>query len=312
MNYTKLSKGENTMNWKFYAQQVGLMTGVMLGIWSFISGLLLGIMGFVDSAGFGPAQALAPLPGLFLTCLLNVLVVVWFTSKSHLSGFKLASVVFVIIFGVMFFMTQIETIYFNPAIQMPWQIIFSTVATGILVGLVVSWLAVRYKNQEVAVLDNTLNPQGAPPAHLFWKFVALSAIYLVFYFFFGYYIAWQFPALREYYSGSTEILPFITHMQGQVANDFGLILFQIFRGFLWAGIAYLVTISTSQGKPWEKAVLVGLALSVGLATPLFVPNEYMPAAVRMGHFFELLIENFLFGVIAAYWFQTRQTVGEQQ
>lgn len=47
----------------------------------------------------------------------------------------------------------------------------------------------------------------------------------------------------------------------------------------------------------EKYVLMGLLLSVSLATPLFAPNEFMPSGVRFGHFFELLIENFLFGAI---------------
>ena len=82
-----------------------------------------------------------------------------------------------------------------------------------------------------------------------------------------------------------------------------LILFQILRGFLWGGIAYIVTINITKGKTWERVVLVGLAVSIGLATPLFVPNEYMPSAIRLGHFFELLIENFIFGAIAAFLFQ---------
>lgn len=138
---------------------------------------------------------------------------------------------------------------------------------------------------------------------LVWKFGLLSVIYTIFYFVFGYYIAWQFPALREYYSGSTDILPFLAHMAGQIETDFTLILFQVARGFLWAGIAYIVTVNLPAAKLWERMIICGLAVSIGLATPLFVPNEYMPSAVRFGHFFELLIENFLFGAIAACLFQ---------
>ena len=121
------------MNWKSFVQQVGLMTGAMLGIWSFVSGLLLGLMGFVEPSTFGPEKAFEPLPGLFLACLLNAVVIVWFVAKTHLSGFRLGSVVFLIIFGVMFFMTQIETVYFNASVQMPWQIIFSTLLTGVFI-----------------------------------------------------------------------------------------------------------------------------------------------------------------------------------
>lgn len=292
------------MNTKTVLKQVGSMTGFMVAVWSFVSGLSLGLMGFVDPAAFGPAKALEPLPGLFLACLLNVLVIIWFVSRSQLTGFKLGLVVFTVIFGVMFFMTQIETIYFNDSIQMPWQIIFSTVLTGVFVGLVVAVLAVRSKKQAEPDQADSQNPYP----FVFWKFAALSIVYLVFYFFFGYYIAWQFPALREYYSGTTDILPFIVHMQGQIADNFDLILFQIVRGFLWAGIAYVVAINIPKARLWEKAIIVGLAVSVGLATPLFVPNDYMPAAIRFGHFFELLIENFLFGVIAVFLFQARAKV----
>jgi magnesium-transporting ATPase (P-type) len=295
------------MTWKSTLQQIGLMTVIMFGVWSFTSGLLRGLMGFIDPSAFGLDQALAPLPGLFGTCLLNVLVIVWFVSKSRLSGFKLALVVFTIIFGVMFFMTQIETIYFNNSIQMPWQIIFSTVLTGVLVGLVVSWLSVRYKKNILATQQANTPPDSKHiflPG-IFWKFGVLSVIYLVFYFLFGYFIAWQFPAIREYYTGSTNVLPFFTHMHQQIVTDPWLILFQIFRGLLWAGIAYVVVVNIDMGqaKQWERMVLAGLALSIGLATPLFIPNEYMPGAVRFGHFFEVLIENFLFGVIATILFQ---------
>ena len=288
-------------------KQIGLMTSVMVGVWSFISGLTLGLMGFVDPSTFGPEEALGPLPSLILVSILNVLVIVWFIHNTKLSGMKLGMLVFIIIFGVMFFMTQIETVYFNNVIEMPWQIIFSTVLTGVGVGLVMSLLSMRYQKK----LQETNPPSSGEESYpekqedLILKFIALTFVYLVFYFILGYYVAWQFPTLREYYSGSTDIIPFIKHMQNQVNTDTGLIFFQIFRGFLWTGIGYLVAINTESKKKWERVVIVGLALSVGLATPLLVPNEYMPAAVRLGHFFEVLSQNFIFGALCALWFRPR-------
>ena len=278
----------------------------MIGVWSFISGLLLGLMGFINPATFGLAEAFGSLPNLLVVCLLNIALVVWFVHNTNLTGKKLGLVVFIIIFGVMFFMTQIETIYFNDVIQIPWQIIMSTVLTGVGVGLVVAWQSVQYQSK---VLGKSSQPgnratRGVKQKRLTVKFVILALIYLIFYFVFGYYIAWQFPALREYYSGTTDILPFVNHMQEQVRTDAGLIVFQIVRGFLWAGIGYAVATSTKEKNNWERVVIVGLALSVGLATLLFVPNEYMPGAVRFGHFFELLIENFLFGVLCAIMFKS--------
>ncbi len=136
-----------------------------------------------------------------------------------------------------------------------------------------------------------------------WKFAVLALAYVVLYFGFGYFIAWQFPKLREFYSGSREILPFFTHMRGQLSTDPWLVVFQVFRGVLWTAIGYCVTRGVAGIKGWERLCLVGCALSIGLATPLFVPNEYMPGAVRLGHFFESLAQNFPLGVLVALLFQ---------
>lgn len=294
------------MTWKTNVKYIGVMTGVMLGIWSFISGLLMGLFGFVDPATFGAEQALGPLPALFLVCLLNVLIVTWFVNRSRLASFKLAMVVFVIIFGVMFFMTQIETIYFNRSIQMPWQVILITVVSGLVTGIVVARLSVRLK-QQIEILEQPsiqMKSYSESLVNTVWKFTVLSLVYAAFYFVFGYFIAWQVPELREFYSGSRDILPFFAHMQQQIATDSWLVLFQIIRGILWAAIGYSVATNLKQIKHWERIVLVGLVLSVGLATPLLVPNEYMPVVIRSGHFFELFIENFLFGVLVAILFQS--------
>lgn len=283
------------------------LTGLMVGFWSFISGLLQGIFGFVDPATFNAATALKPLPALFLVCLLNSIIVVWYVKRTQFSGKQLFFRVFIIIFGVMFFMTQIETMYFNGSIKMPWQIIFSTVATGFVVGLLSSFYALKIKGKIVSEPQNVLLKTKFSFVDFFVKTSILSVVYMIFYFLFGYFVAWQFPVLREYYSGSTSMLSFGDHMMNQINEDSMLIVFQIFRGALWALIGYIVLVGLSTKEKLEKYILVGLILSVGLSTPLFVPNEYMPSGVRFGHFFELLIENFLFGVLLTYVYTFKQT-----
>lgn len=96
-----------------------ILTGLMVGFWSFISGLLQGLFGFVQPGSINMATALKPLPFLFLVCLLNAIMIIWYTKRSLYTGGKLLIRVFMIVFGVMFFMTQIETIYFNDSIKMP-------------------------------------------------------------------------------------------------------------------------------------------------------------------------------------------------
>jgi hypothetical protein len=294
-----------SINLRTNLKYLALMTGVMLGVWSFVGGVLQGLLGLVDPATFSVAQTLAPLVPLFFVCLLNVSVVIWFVNRSYLDGLKLAAVVFLIVFGVMFFMTQIETTYFNHSVQMPWPVILSTVVTGLVVGAVVAWLSVRLKWQlSLPALSGVQSGEAQENwVSVVWKFAVLALAYVVLYFGFGYFIAWQFPKLREFYSGSREILPFFTHMRGQLSTDPWLVVFQVFRGVLWTAIGYCVTRGVAGIKGWERLCLVGCALSIGLATPLFLPNEYMPGGVRLGHFFESLAQNFPLGVLVALLFQ---------
>ena len=62
-------------------------------------------------------------------------------------------------------------------------------------------------------------------------------------------------------------------------------------------------------RGWERLVIVGLLMSVGFSLQILLPNPYMPAGVRYGHFPALFVENFLLEVIAALLF-TRVTSKE--
>ena len=99
-------------------------------------------------------------------------------------------------------------------------------------------------------------------------------------------------------------------MQEALIGEPQLALFQIFRGYLWAGIAYMATMNLPKAKQWERIVIVGLAMSIGLAFPILVPQNYMPTAVRLGHFPELLSSNFVFGITAA-WLFTKEVTPKQ-
>lgn len=282
---------------------IGLMTGGIIGVWSFISGLVEGLSGLVDPNSFDANQALGPLPWIFITALLQTLIATWYANRTQLSGKKLGAVVFVVIFGVQFFMSQIETLYFLDSIQMPWQLIFGQILAGVGVGLLAALLSARYKNNLNELQGNSGNGFNTLPRNVvIGRFTILALVYTLIYYLFGYFVAWQFPALRQYYSGSTELIPFITHMQGQLTGESQLVLFQIFRGYLWAGIAYMAAMNLPKAKYWEKLVIVGLAMSIGLAFPILVPQPYMPTPVRLGHFPELLSSNFVFGIIAAWLF----------
>lgn len=277
-----------------------ILTTFTMIIWSLLSGILMNIFGFVKSSTSNPSSSLKSLLSLFFLCTLNAIMVIWYTKKSFYSGKKLFINIMILIFGIMSFMTQIETLYFNKTIKMPLLMILITVFTCAMVGIFSGMFAVKIKEKTKEQIKNEYELKMFSTKKNIVKFIFLSFLYLILYFFFGYFIAWQFPLLRQFYSGSTDILSFWAHMQNQIQQDSFLIVFQIFRGFLWTLIGYTLLKGLSIKNHVEKYILMGLLLSVPLAAPLLVPNDFMPPYIRLGHFFELLIENFLFGVILTY------------
>lgn len=77
-----------------------------------------------------------------------------------------------------------------------------------------------------------------------------------------------------------------------------LYFLQLFRGFLWALPALLILYSLD-GKRFSSILIPGLLFSVLIAAPLLFPNHYMPAAVRLGHSFELTSSMLTYGIICA-------------
>jgi hypothetical protein len=287
---------------KTNVKYIALMTIVMSLIWMISAGVFMGMVGAVDTSDIDPVESALSSVSLLLVSFLNVLVVAWYVNRTHLTGFGLGLRVFFLLFGVMFFMTQIETLLFNSAIEMPLEVVGATVASGALAALSVAILAAFYRRK---LGPPSRGGMWVDPSRNVTKLLILAVIYMIFYFVFGYYTAWQVPGLREFYSGSTEIIPFGPHLWDVLRNNISLPVFQIVRGLMWAGLGYAAIVGLGNAKAWERFILVGLILSVGLATPLLVPNEFMPPVVRLGHFGELLLENFLFGLIVALFFRPR-------
>lgn len=282
---------------------IAIITVSMFVIWSVTLGLLMGIIGFVDTTSADPMDAAVSTISLVVVSFLTTVVISWFLNRTQFLGLRLGALVFLMTFGVMFFMTQMETVIFNSAIEMPWQVIMATMVSGLAVSVTVAALSVLYRRKiggqsnVVPKLDN---------AKLLQKFLVLGVVYMILYFLFGYFVAWQVSDLREFYSGSTDILPFVAHMQNVIQTDVWLPIIQIARGMLWAGIGYLALAGLGHAKSWERYVIVGLVLSVSLSTQLLIPNSFMPDIVRLGHFFEVLLENFIFGAVVVLLFKPRK------
>ncbi len=230
---------------------------------------------------------------LLLICFLNTLVLSYIILRSRWSGRRLMATIFFIFYGVMTVMAQIESAVF--IMRLPAGMLPRLFLMGALIAAPFAAIAVLILGKCKAVLLNdALNPRLAMPVNE-WagKLAVLVIAYVVLYFTFGYFSAWQNPAVREYYGG-TEARNFFAHMGGVLRDQSWLMPFQILRGLMWIGLA-LPVIRMLKAQRWETALAVGLLFAVIMNAQLLLPNPYMPEAVRMAHLLETATSNFIFG-----------------
>ncbi len=242
---------------------------------------------------------------LLVVSLVNSLVLAYLILRSREHGVRLVLAVFAVHFGIETFMTQIETMFFNSAVAMPMDILAGVIASGLVRALAFAPLAVLVLNWRRPVSADADPPAVLPMFAWVKRLAFLAVVYAVVYFVFGYFVAWQSPDVRLYYSGTTDILPFQTHLLGVVQSDPGLSLFQLFRGILWAALGLLIA-RTLKGKALEISLFSAVAMAALIASGLAFPNPYMPAPVRAAHFLELSSSMLTFGAIAG-WLWTRSS-----
>jgi hypothetical protein len=227
--------------------------------------------------------------------LLNASIMAYVILRSRWSGWRLMLAVFGVYYGVTTFMGQIESAVFIT--RLPPGLLPRLFIAGAVIALPFSILAVlvlgKRKGESVGT---TPLPRDWP-----WRLAILAVAYVILYFTFGYFIAWQNPAVREYYGG-VDHGGFFAHMRFEVRARPWLIPFQLVRGLLWTAIA-LPVIAMMKGRRMEIALVLGLLFAVVMNSQLLLPNPYMPEAVRMAHLVETASSNFIFGCLVG-WFLT--------
>lgn len=252
----------------------------------------------------GPAQASAAV-SLLVVCILQTAVLAYVIVRSRWGGWRLTVAIFVVLYGTMTVMPQIESAIFISVLPpgfLPRLFLMGAIIAAILSPLAVLILGKRNDGQ-------SQQPHGRFPVkgvrYLFsarslvmpmrewaWKLSLIAVVYVGLYFSFGYYVAWQVPEVRAYY-GATDPTGFIGQMQSVFEQTPWLPAFQVLRAMMWTALA-LPVIRMMKGAWWEAGLAVALLFSVVMAQ-LLMPNPYMPEAVRMAHLVETASSNFIFG-----------------
>lgn len=241
---------------------------------------------------------------LLAACLLNVLVITFIVRKSVIFGWKLVITLLLSFYGIMTFMSQIEAAVFPT--QMSSEMVWKVFAMGIIITAPFSLVAVpllgRWREAS----------KGAEPliasfglAGWMWRLSLIACVYVIIYFVFGYFVAWQFSAVREYYGGG-ELQGFFSHLSAVVSDSTWLIGFQLLRGLIWAVLGLLI-VKIVGNRKLAAPLAVGLAFAVLMNSQLLLPNPFMPEAVRMAHLLETASSNFLFGCFAGWMLMNRSS-----
>ena len=248
-----------------------------------------------------PEEASQAGMALVVVSLIDALVLSFLILRSPWRGLKLIGAVILVHFGVETFMAQIETLYFNSAVQMGTAEFVGIVAAGALRALMFAPLAVFILGKMKKSVQPGEKRAATVPSAWGKRFAALAVFYVVVYFTFGYFVAWQWEETRLYYSGTTAIKPFFTHFRDLFLTEDPIIIpFQVLRGALWTYLGMAI-VRMIKARRWEASLAVALTFAVLLSLPLgLFPNPYMPPMVARSHFFEISSSMLLFGGIAGW------------
>lgn len=251
-----------------------------------------------QSAGF---LGLVLLLGLLQTVALAY-PVVW--SRWH--GGRLVLTMFVLYFGTATFMGQVESLIYLGG-KLPPGMQSGLFLMGLFTAAVFSPILVltlgRWRGAAAVAGEPDARPRMSGRSWA-WKLAAGAAVMLALYYLFGYYVAWQSPAVRDFYGG-TDPGTFFAQMRKVAAETPWMLPVQYLRGLLWVLLA-LPVIRMMRGRWWEAGLAVSLLFTVP-SLYLLLPNPMMPEAVRLAHLVETVPYQFLFGWFVS-WLLTRGPV----
>ncbi|HHX87333.1 MAG TPA: hypothetical protein GX693_04030 [Firmicutes bacterium] len=274
-------------------------------------GLASALLGLGDTGeGAGPEAALS----LLAVCFLFSLVLSYPIIRSRWHGWRLILTIFVVFYGAMTLLSQIETVVFlNHLVAV---VSAETLPKLFLQGLIIAALFTpltvlihgKIKQSPCNYIINSFDGPAAlfitrggesllpdeqnlrlimPVRQWLWKLAVIVAAYLFIYIFFGQFVFIPLAgeAFHQYYAGlqmPSWILPF-----------------QALRALIWVALA-LPVIRMMKGAWWEAGLAVSLLFAVLMGALLLIPQPFMPEQIRLAHFVELITSNFLFGWIIVF------------
>jgi hypothetical protein len=283
-------------------QVLGAMLAFVISL--MIANMLSPLSPAISEAGKSATGFLSSGTAFLFNAVVNAVILVWVARRSSFKGLAMIGQLLTLSFGVQVFMTQIETAYFLSAFpllrdnfqvyNLIWRGLLTSLFFSVLVALICGGFSRKPRPQaNFTVTSSNAVKQGA------W----LALVYLILYMLAGYFVAWQVRELRLFYGGPAELNGFFEQWASTAMVKPEFPVFQYFRGILW--ILCLVPLFMGfSGRRLELVILSGLALALLPTAQLAFANPLMPAAVSLGHFWEVSVSTGIFGALCAWFIPT--------
>lgn len=286
------------MQWRQLLKRILVFLGLILWMAALFS-LGSTYLGPQMANSLSPAEASFAGLALVIVCTVDTLLLGVFILAARLYGWRLMLVSALIYYGVKTFQASVEAAYFmvNITPDLAPRLFTMTLPITLCWPPLAVWLLGKARQPAARAGEASPLPQVSTGTWL-WKLALLGVVvYPLLFFAFGYYVAWQNPAVRAFYQGS-DPGSFLAQMRNLLGSDPFVLPFEFLRGLLWAGLALLFLWSMKQ-RPWLATVLLALVFALIENDSHLFPNPLMPTVVRQTHFIETASSNFIFAIIAA-------------
>jgi hypothetical protein len=303
MDKIKIINKEKSMSIKFnigiILQGIGAMLAFVVSL--VISNMIAPLSPAIAEAGKSATGFLSAGMAFLFNAVANAVILVWVARRSSFRGLAMIGQLFVLSFGAQVFMTQIETGYFLSAFPLLagnfqlYNLIWRGLLTSLFFSVLVTWMCGGFSRKPRPQAQFSVTPKEAVKQGS-W----LAIVYVVLYMLFGYFVAWQVKELRIFYGSPAELNGFFEQWGISLMGKPELPAFQYFRGVLWI-LCLIPLFMGFSGKRVELITLSALALALLPTAQLSFANPLIPAAVSLGHFWEVSISTGIFGALCA-WF----------
>jgi len=243
---------------------------------------------------------------MLLVSLLGAIALSVNVKLSEWSGIKLILALSLSFWGIEYFMAQIETFYFRDAFTFMTNMeILNIMLRGVITTAIVVPLTVIIFGKQKATREISIKESLERIEIKSWmkKAPLFSLFYIIIYLLFGYYIAWQFEAVRVFYSGTTEQLNFMTQIVGTIREMPLFLPYHFIRGLLWVvfSIPIILMMDGSRIK-----TMMGLILIFSYhGSQIIMAQGIFPQDVLIAHTIETTISACIYGGLIGYMFNIR-------